>query len=296
MPKGIQGTAILYAAAPGQTAEDGPQGGHGVFTGELLKALDRPGLKLEEVFKRTAAAVARRTKGRQAPWFHSSVNNDFYFRPGKGGTNMEAVFWQSIQGSTNPAMFKEYLRQYSRGQFAGLARLKIEELKAPQMASFPPAPTYRINPLDEEMVAAKTANIRAEPNTDSSRIGRLAAGTKVDVTGKTVVSGATWYRVALAGNRTGYVFGTLLKEVAAIVLPPQSPTPTPVQPQTIKTPRLQSVQPVASGQRTGPRPDLSRVSAADRQSIESTCGWRKQMRGPADYYRCVEKMAAELGF
>jgi uncharacterized caspase-like protein len=54
IPAGIKGTAILYSAAPGQTAQDGPKGGHGVFTGALLRALDEPGLKLEAVFKRTA--------------------------------------------------------------------------------------------------------------------------------------------------------------------------------------------------------------------------------------------------
>jgi len=66
IPKGIKGTAILYSAAPGQVAQDGPRGGHGVFTGELLKVLDRPGLKLEEVFKQTATKVAATANGSQA--------------------------------------------------------------------------------------------------------------------------------------------------------------------------------------------------------------------------------------
>ena len=47
VPQGIKGTAIVYSAAPGQTAQDGPKGGHGVFTGALLAVLDRPGLTLE---------------------------------------------------------------------------------------------------------------------------------------------------------------------------------------------------------------------------------------------------------
>ncbi len=42
-PAGIKGTAIVYSAAPGQTAQDGPRGGHSVFTGALLKVLDEPG-------------------------------------------------------------------------------------------------------------------------------------------------------------------------------------------------------------------------------------------------------------
>jgi uncharacterized caspase-like protein len=55
LPAGIKGTAIVFSAGPGQVAMDGPKNGHGVFTGELLKVLDRPGLKLEEVFKHLRA-------------------------------------------------------------------------------------------------------------------------------------------------------------------------------------------------------------------------------------------------
>ncbi len=62
VPAGLGGTAMIYSAAPGQTAQDGPKGGHGVFTGALLAVLDRPGLKLEDVFKQTAIRVARLTQ------------------------------------------------------------------------------------------------------------------------------------------------------------------------------------------------------------------------------------------
>ena len=140
----------------------------------------------------------------------------------------EIVFWQSIKDSTNASMFSEYLRQYPRGQFSGLARLKIEELKAARTAALPPSPTYQVTPWDEEMVAARNANIRAGPTTNAERIGRLRVGAKVDVTGRTKVSGAAWFRVAMTGNRTGYILATLLKKVA--VPPPPSPAPSRVQP------------------------------------------------------------------
>jgi formylglycine-generating enzyme required for sulfatase activity len=146
------------------------------------------------------------------------------------GTSAEVAFWQSIQDSKNPAMFEEYLRQYPSGRFAGLARLKIEELKTTRVASLPPAVTFQVTPLDEEMVAAKNANVRAEPTTTAEKIGRLSAGTTIGVTGRTKVSGAAWYRVALAGNRTGYVFGTLLTEVVAVVPLQPSPQVSPVKP------------------------------------------------------------------
>ena len=147
VPKGIQGTAILYSAAPGQTAQDGPKGGHGVFTGELLKALDQPGLKLEDVFKRTATQVAALTRNTQDPWFHSSIKGDFYFRSGKGdaaghgpaapapaaatgGTSAEVAFWQTIQGSGNPADFQDYIVRFPDGAFTGLANRRLTALTA----------------------------------------------------------------------------------------------------------------------------------------------------------------------
>ena len=55
------------------------------------------------------------------------------------GTAAEVVFWQSIQSSTNPAMFEEFLRQFPSGRFAGLAKIKLEEFKGAQTASLPPA-------------------------------------------------------------------------------------------------------------------------------------------------------------
>lgn len=49
LPKDVRGTATLYAAGAGEPAEDGPPGGNGIFTGELLQVLDEPGLTLEQV-------------------------------------------------------------------------------------------------------------------------------------------------------------------------------------------------------------------------------------------------------
>jgi formylglycine-generating enzyme required for sulfatase activity len=57
----------------------------------------------------------------------------------------EAVLWQSIQSSTNPAMFDEFLKQFPSGQFAGFARIKLKELQTvafiPIPGISPPAPS-----------------------------------------------------------------------------------------------------------------------------------------------------------
>jgi len=76
---GPPGTFIAYATDPGDVAADGDPGTHGVYTGELLRALPEPGLKIEDTFKRAARGVIDKTRGRQRPWFLSSFTGDFSF-------------------------------------------------------------------------------------------------------------------------------------------------------------------------------------------------------------------------
>jgi hypothetical protein len=229
IPKGTKGTAVLYSAGEGQTAQDGQLGGNGVFTGELLKVLDQPGLTLEQVFKRVAKGVGDLTHGKQRPWSLTSLQGDFYFRPVQaatspslgGGMTAEMLFWQSIQGSKNPADFEAYVLQFPNGTFAALARNRIKDLKGRQVASLPPPKhSFDVSPMDEELVAVKNANVRSEPSTRGDKVGRFSAGSKVNVTGKTRVSGSTWYRVALARGNIGYVLGNLLKDKPPVAAKP----------------------------------------------------------------------------
>jgi hypothetical protein len=75
------GTYVAYSTAPGSVAEDGEPGRNGIYTGELLKALREPGLRIEDVFKRVRVAVQARTQNRQNPWDASSMTGDFVFNP-----------------------------------------------------------------------------------------------------------------------------------------------------------------------------------------------------------------------
>jgi hypothetical protein len=75
------GTYIAFATAPGRIAADG-SGQNGLYTEQLLKAMRRPGMKLEETFKLVLAGVRRDSRDQQVPWTASSVEGDFYFVPG----------------------------------------------------------------------------------------------------------------------------------------------------------------------------------------------------------------------
>ncbi|MBV9827314.1 MAG: caspase family protein [Alphaproteobacteria bacterium] len=169
-----RGTFIGYAAAPGQSARDGPPGQNGVFTGVLLKELAEPGLQLENVFKRVISGVAERTGGEQLPWMESSVQGDFYFRPAttvgiaspssnpppapginSAGADAEIVFWQSIGRDAPADDYEEYLRQYPQGHFVGLARSRLAALRKPPAQAEPSGPPSAppSNPKEEVRIA-----------------------------------------------------------------------------------------------------------------------------------------------
>ena len=74
------GTFIAYATSPGSVASDG-KGDNGLYTGELIRYMKTPGLKVEEVFKRVRANVQKKSNNKQVPWEASSLTGDFFFKP-----------------------------------------------------------------------------------------------------------------------------------------------------------------------------------------------------------------------
>ena len=130
------GTLIAYATAPGSVASDG-DGDHGLYTSALLKVLDEPGLKVEDVFKRVRNEVAVASSNAQIPWESSSLTGDFVFNGAPAvtadknlqpATDKEALLWSSIRGSESPEDFLDYLAAYPTGIFAGVATRRIQEL------------------------------------------------------------------------------------------------------------------------------------------------------------------------
>lgn len=147
------GTMISYATAPGMTAADG-DGRNGVFTKNLLKALDKSGnVELSQLMKQVGKGVQEDTKKGQTPWVSSSVTGDFYFInvhidkakgdntvvlvPTKQSTiDEEEEFWIAIKNSNKVDDFKDYIKLYPEGRFRKIADIKIrqltEEVKKPE--------------------------------------------------------------------------------------------------------------------------------------------------------------------
>ena len=153
------GTFISYATAPGSVASDG-SGNTGLYTGELIRHMKSPGLKLEEVFKKVRTDVQKKSSDKQVPWDASSLTGDFYFVPptvaldsGPEVAETASVtdsaskpkvsaaprkfradeeMWELLKKSNDPDDFKYFLEEFPESPLNSVARLKLRKLKKKQ--------------------------------------------------------------------------------------------------------------------------------------------------------------------
>lgn len=88
---GARGALIAYSAAPGATAEDGPEGTNSVFTRHLVREMLEPGVEVETMFKNVRIRVLQETNKRQMPWVNTSLTIPFSFNPQRGPTREEVA-------------------------------------------------------------------------------------------------------------------------------------------------------------------------------------------------------------
>ncbi len=74
-----KGSFIAYATAPGSIASDG-EGRNGLYTQELLSAMRKPGMSIEQVFKEVRKNVLKLSDEKQYTWDSSNIIGDFYFK------------------------------------------------------------------------------------------------------------------------------------------------------------------------------------------------------------------------
>ena len=139
------GTYIAFATAPGMVAQDG-SGPHSPFTEALLKYIETPGVEVRALLSMVRRDVREATNGVQIPWDVSSLEGEFYFKAAKQDTiadqvartlqtpapqiDADALFWDSVRNSKNPADINAYLAKFPNGVFAELARNRLAELRA----------------------------------------------------------------------------------------------------------------------------------------------------------------------
>ncbi len=193
------GTLIAYSTQPGNVALDG-DGVHSPFAKAFLKHAEAPGVEIEGLMRKVRQDVISDTNGAQVPWNHSSLTRKFVFNPAKkvakvepkkpaptptqsatsGGKNpvtlqfdsraLDLAFWTAIQNSKNISLFEEYLRRYPEGQFAFVAKVRIDELKAekketkaPATPPVPAAPVKQKEPEPPQKIAKVDELTRTAP-------------------------------------------------------------------------------------------------------------------------------------
>jgi uncharacterized caspase-like protein len=144
------GTLIAYATAPGSVAADG-YGRNGIYTKHILQNIRVPDLPVEIMFKRVREGVERETRRLQTPWDSSSLKGDFAFNSSGGSTaragassapaasgpsaditlQIEREFWVSVRDSNRADDIQAYLEKYPSGNFASLAKNKLDALLRP---------------------------------------------------------------------------------------------------------------------------------------------------------------------
>jgi uncharacterized caspase-like protein len=153
------GTLVAFSTAPGSVAADsGAGGGNGLYTAHLLRAIQRPGQKVEDVFKQVRLAVLRESGNRQVPWEASSLIGDFYFRapsetaPAAAAAmpdiqaSLDEAFWAAVKDSTSSAELFAYLNRFPNGRYAKDARAKLADLVAPGAGAPKPPPAPQSTP------------------------------------------------------------------------------------------------------------------------------------------------------
>jgi Caspase domain len=106
------GALIAFSAAPGQVAVDG-NGANSPYTTALVKAMQVPGIAIEQVFKKVRVSVENTTGGVQSPWEESSLRGDFYFVPGTAPQASSQVYLPQVSRPqvTQPQIFQPQVAQ-----------------------------------------------------------------------------------------------------------------------------------------------------------------------------------------
>ncbi|MDQ0472540.1 caspase family protein [Labrys wisconsinensis] len=191
------GVFIMFSAGSKQEAldklsSDDPEK-TSVFVRSFLPLLGRQDLSLIDMAKETqekVRALARSVGHDQVPAYYDGIVGRVTLTgalpvarpeaprpaasatPGRSAAS-EDIFWQSIQASSDPAMFEAYLAQVDAGAFTGtykaLAAIKLAALRPKPGASPPPppAPTQEASLTPPQPVARPAAQGATSPEIEA---------------------------------------------------------------------------------------------------------------------------------
>lgn len=100
------GVFIAFAARDGQVASENSNGRNGLYTQELLRYLETPNLRLEDIFINTRREVKRISNRMQEPIEYGSLDDVFYFKANENTAIVSNLNPSSAskQSPTRPAL------------------------------------------------------------------------------------------------------------------------------------------------------------------------------------------------
>jgi uncharacterized caspase-like protein len=180
----IDDVLIIFAAAPGQVAQDG-DGANSPFAASLARRLGEPGLPVQLLGGAIRDDVLTSTGGKQRPFVSASMTGTpIYIVPQRAAaaasapssndrTALEALAWQGAASANTVGAYRSFLGQFPDGLFAGMARDNLAKLDAAPAAERPrlTARTPTVNEVGPADFAAarppSTAIAKVEPDAAS---------------------------------------------------------------------------------------------------------------------------------
>lgn len=245
------GSFIAYSTAPGDVAADGT-GANSPYTAALAASMTTPGKGIEEMFREVRGAVLEKTGKTQTPWESSSLTAPFYFKAAAAGSNfqtatapdapqatdggtqtaaraidpVEEEYWNEAKANDDVPGYEAYLVKYPDGEFAPLAKIRVERAKGANRSKEPATAATQATAIDpgasivaaEQMLYMKSrGNVRRSPAKNGPVIVQLPKNAELHATGHT--ADGEWWRVALSGGNTGYVHSSQVVSEAAGTAP-----------------------------------------------------------------------------
>ncbi len=154
------GSLIAFSTAAGSTADENRGARNGLYTQYLLRSIEAPGLRLEDVFQQVRRDVERASNRRQSPEEISKLTRAFFFRPvAQAATQVatavpdpELEAWELAKRRDNAASYEAYLRAYPQGRYVAAARTALEGFgrqggaQQTTQAPTPPVPVSTCDP------------------------------------------------------------------------------------------------------------------------------------------------------
>jgi uncharacterized protein len=209
--RGQGGFFILFSAGFGQTAadrlDDSDREPTSVYTRMLLRKMTVEGKAITDLAREVredVEALAATVRHEQRPAYYDELSGPaFYFNPPRAGAkdpaalrDLELSFWNSIQDSSSPALFREYLDRFGgTATFASIARDRLKSLEArqPQVVTAPAQPSQTSQPQPQNV--ALNFQPSFDCRTDTQPVERTICANAALASRDRILS-ETYYRIA----------------------------------------------------------------------------------------------------